>query len=136
MPGSKIQTKENCCVTCLGRIVAEQVLIRMQQNEEFQKRKQGFPKLKCVSRSSCMRYLNGSHQITKPLIPIHPLYVTHHHAGPSTLMGILAANYYILQARLAVRNVVRYCVICRRRNFNRRWDISLQLELLLHHFSL
>ena len=32
-------------------------------------------------------------------------------------MGILAANYFVLRARLAVRNVVRYCVICRRRNF-------------------
>ena len=59
--------------------------------------------------------LHGSHQITKLLI--HHLHVTHHHAGPSTLMGILADNYYVLRARLAVRNVVRCCVICRRRNF-------------------
>ena len=33
--------------------------------------------------------LHGSHQITKLLI--QHLHVTHHHAGPSTLMGILAA---------------------------------------------
>ena len=100
----------------------------------------------CVSRSSCLHYLDailgkdglhrvggrlknapinvdqrhpptlhGSHQIMNLLI--HHLHVIHHHAGPSTLMGILAANYYILRARLAVRNVVRCCVICRRRNF-------------------
>ena len=38
---------------------------------------------------------------------------------------------------LAVRNVVRCCVICREisRPFSRRWDNSLQLELLLHHLS-
>ena len=114
---------------------AEQVLIRMQQDEEFPEKKARFSKGECVSRFGCLRYLDailgkdgllrvggglenapinvdqrlppilhGSHQITKLLI--HHLHVAHYHAGPSTLMGILAAKYYVLR-RLAVRNVVR-----------------------------
>ena len=135
-----------CHISGKDTQVAEQVLIRMQQDEEFPEERARVSKGGCVSRSSCLRYLDailgkdgllrvggrlenapinvdqrhppilhGSHQITKLLI--HHLHVTHHHAGPSTLMGILAANYYVLRARVAVRNVVRCCVICRRRNF-------------------
>ena len=134
-----------CHISGKDTQVAEQVLIRMQQDEEFPEEKASVSKGECVSKSSCLHYLDailgkdgllrvggrlenapinvdqchppilhGSHQITKLLI--HHLHVTHHHAGPSTLMGILAANYYALRARLAVRNV-RCCVICRRRNF-------------------
>ena len=118
----------------------------MQHDEEFPEEKARVSKGECVSRSSCLRYLDAilgkdgllrvggrlgntainvdqrhppiyhcSHEITKLLI--HHLHVTHHHAGPSTLMGILAAKYCVSQARLAVGNVVRCCVICRMRNF-------------------
>ena len=74
--------------------------------------------------------LQSSMVTTKLPLLIHHLHVTPHHAGPSTLMAILAANYYVLRARLAVRNVVRCCVICRRRNF------KTILQKMGHHLSL